>query len=445
VRPRGIDDAAVIERYLAGEEVSIIAASFDVDQKTIYNVLKRNDVAKRQGRLTEAQKLDITARYAKGESAVDIAAALGVSKGTVYTVIRKTDTGTKRTMGSLSTEQEDLIITRYAAGEPVLQISRDFTNVHLQTIHNMLRRRGAVDPARAKPRVGAARESQILDAVRGGSNVPAVMQSFDVSEGTVSRLLRKTRADGEIIDLPQGRPRVYALDETAFDKLTPECLYWLGFIFADGCVYEDRLIVCLASVDVGHLKKLRDFLKSDYPIRHTNSVSSFNKDSTFVWLSPRSRHIANLLRGRGIVAKRTRFPPPELAESRDFWRGAVDGDGWLGVSDHHAYVGLSGQAILLEQFQDFLRETQITDSLRYTPTESGVYRIQTTDRVAESIIRTLYSNAIVALDRKNVRAQAIIKRDFTKSVLYKDVPIYDYLSDTEMLEMLRSEDEDCDE
>jgi transposase len=439
-RPRTVDDKAVIERYLADEEVAAIAASYGVDQKTVYNVLKRNGVAKKQGRLSETQKLDIAARYAKGTSAADIAAALGVSKRTVYNTIGKSDTGTKRTMGSLSAEQEDLIIARYAAGEPVLQISRDFTNVHLQTIHNMLKRRGVVDPARAKPRVGAARESQILDAVRGGSNVPAAMTAFGVSEGTVTRLLRKTRAEGELVNLPQGRPRVYALDETAFDKLTPECLYWLGFIFADGCVYYPKdgsspsLIVVLGVVDRDHLEKLRAFVKTDRPIRHIEKTKT-SLGGPFARFSIRSKRLCDIVRERGIVTKRTRFPPPELAESRDFWRGAVDGDGNFGIGLFGKYlyphIGLAGQIPLLETFRTFLQANKLPSLNPHRSKNSNVPSISTSGSTAKGIIDLLYRDAVVALDRKSDRAKRIIAGDIEKSAPYTEGPSTVYVDETD--------------
>jgi transposase/uncharacterized protein (DUF433 family) len=443
-RPRTIDDKVVIERYLADEEVAAIAASYGVDQKTVYNVLKRNNIAKKQARLTESQKLDIAARYAKDESAVDIAAALGVSKRTVYNIVGKSG-GPRQTMGSLSAEQEDLIVARYAAGEPVLQISRDFTNVHLQTIHNMLKRRGVVDPARAKPRVGAARESQILDAVRGGSNVPAAMTAFGVSESTVSRLLRETRAAGENIKLPQGHPRTCAVDDAAFDALTPDSLYWRGFLHADGCVHYGKdgspVLVCgLGEKDIGHLIKLRDFLKSTHAI----SVREPGRQSfggPIAYYSVRSKQICASLTAYGLVTHRTQSPAIELAESPDFWRGAVDGDGWIGVSENkgnfYAYIGFCGQLPVVEAYQQFLSERGLAE-LSITPTESGIWKVQTMGAKAEAIVRLIYRDASTVLDRKGARAAAISRGDLRRFAAYEEGPVSKKL-ETAVLDELLSE------
>jgi hypothetical protein len=34
--------------------------------------------------------------------------------------------------------------------------------------------------------------------------------------------------------------RIYTLNEKAFDQLTDEAAYWVGFLLADGCIYRDR-------------------------------------------------------------------------------------------------------------------------------------------------------------------------------------------------------------
>jgi transposase len=384
---------------------------------------------------------EIVTRYKAGESAVDIAKALGVTKGTVYNVIRRTGAGTKRVMGKLTTADEDVIVARYKAGETVQAISKDFEQVHFATLHNVLKRRGIAtreDVARV-PRIKDDIRDQIVAMSVSGKTAPEVASHFGISVESVQKFIRLRREAGDVIEITKGRPKIYDVKDDAFDTLTPEALYWAGFLFADGCIYGNRLIVCLASVDVGHLEKLKLFLNSTYPIRHTKSVSSYNRDSTFVWFSPRSNQITETLRAHGIVAKRTRVPAPQLAASPDFWRGAVDGDGWLGMGERAAYMGLSGQALLLESFQGFLSVNSLSHQ-NYTPTESGIFRLQFDDRQAEQTLRALYSNACVALDRKNVRAQAILSGNYNKSVLYKELAARQRVTDALLEEALNEED-----
>jgi hypothetical protein len=61
--------------------------------------------------------------------------------------------------------------------------------------------------------------------------------------------------------------------EDAFAGVADEATaYWLGFLFADGCVLEANriplvLALWLAAKDRAHVERFNAFLASDYPIR----------------------------------------------------------------------------------------------------------------------------------------------------------------------------------
>src|SRR5690348_15514045 len=58
--------------------------------------------------------------------------------------------------------------------------------------------------------------------------------------------------------------------QDAFDELTPEAAYWIGFLFADGSVgisgQSGRVSVRVSERDKDHLVKLRTFLGSTHKI-----------------------------------------------------------------------------------------------------------------------------------------------------------------------------------
>src|SRR5271157_639400 len=63
---------------------------------------------------------------------------------------------------------------------------------------------------------------------------------------------------------PSMARRKYPLWDGAFSTLSPEATYWIGFLMADGCVHdESRVTVGLARKDVGHLERLRSYLRTD--------------------------------------------------------------------------------------------------------------------------------------------------------------------------------------
>ncbi len=327
---------------------------------------------------------------------------------------------------ALTPEEEAEVVRRFCAGESPASITRTLP-VSEQTVHNTLERLGAKE---VKSALDQEKRAEVVEACRGGLSVPEAARRFDVSESTVTRILRAYRAGGGEVEMPQGKPRTCDLNEAAFDEITPESTYWAGFLWADGCVHESetespRLVCGLGEKDIVHLEKLRAFLGSTHAItrieaRPTNTFGG----GPCVYLAPRSRRLCDALRARGFEKKRTRVPAAELTTSCGFWRGAIDGDGWLGTCGEghvYPYIGLSGQIPILETFKEFVARAGIKVDLNIHRTET-IWKVQTAGSAAEHIIRTLYNGAVVALDRKNERAQAIIAGELRKFAPYVEGP-----------------------
>ncbi|MFG1838289.1 hypothetical protein ACGFH8_07615 [Micromonospora sp. NPDC049175] len=204
---------------------------------------------------------------------------------------------------------------------------------------------------------------------------------------------------------------VHTLRHEAFDLLTPEACYWLGFLFADGCVtyragHLPQISVGLAQRDRDHLVLLRAFLGS------SSSISKPNPTQGSCQFSVRSTRLAERMivlgRYEGTLGER-------LDESRDFWRGVVDGDGSIGSYrrpgprlSEFAQFRLVGSQRLLDAFAVFLRSHGI-HGLSVRPHKS-IYTIGTTCGPAERIIGLLYAGAPVALARKAETAEKILSR-----------------------------------
>jgi hypothetical protein len=208
--------------------------------------------------------------------------------------------------------------------------------------------------------------------------------------------------------------RFHTLWHEAFDNLSPDAAYWIGFLFADGNVhfragYMPTVGVGLAARDREHLVKLRTFLGSTHAI---SSVTAFSgrREHPSCQFSVRSHRLAVRLLGLG------RYDGPvdsDLAGSRHFWRGVVDGNGSLGnyfVNSTSARkrprLRLVGSQRLLEAFNGFLTSHGIT-GLAVHPHKS-IYSIGTTAGPAVRIIDLLYRDAPTALDRKAARAHDIL-------------------------------------
>ena len=139
---------------------------------------------------------------------------------------------------------------------------------------------------------------------------------------------------------------------TNFEKIdTEEKAYWLGFLYADGCVgsKEDKIELGLAEKDLKHIEKFRDFMG-------INNKISYRKDTKSYRISFRSQKCKLDLINKGCVPKKSlilTFPNEEQVPSnllRHFIRGYFDGDGWFSNTSNCFQVGLIGTESFINGF-----------------------------------------------------------------------------------------------
>lgn len=372
-----------------------------------------------------------------------------VSKSTIRNILKRHGLGgNEKFTGkrALTDAEERRIVARYTAGEAALAISRDFLDsngapVCADTVRNVLKRhRIQVRPDLAKHRLQDEQKNLVVVACASGLSVPEAADKFAISQSTVTRILRAHREGGGVVNMPIGKPRAYEVNEAAFDVLTPEALYWAGFLFADGCVSKDNYLICvLAEKDRAHLEKLRAFLGATHPIRPVPKTKT-SLGGPFAALSIRSERYATVLKkiwnGR---LKPDRVPGVELRDSRDFWRGVLDGDGSLGHDGRYPYIRICGHAIAVDEASAFIRRRAIT-SLNRVSTASGIFQIETGGSTGGEIIRMLYERPCIALERKNVRAQMIINGSTEKSTPYTEEPASVTLDEDEVSSAFASDE-----
>ena len=312
------------------------------------------------------------------------------------------------------------IARRYNDGESSIALAVAY-NTSDVNVRNALRRQGVVLRPAAhlmNPVVTNEQRAKIIKMCAASATLEAAAAAVGVSKETAWKTTHKAG-----LSLQVGHPRTCEIDDHAFDVLTPECLYWIGFLFADGCLHQDEygspaLVVGLSAVDREHLKKLRTFLKSTHaitnsPPRNSKPIHKGGPDiktGPSVYFRVRSKRIFAALSARGIVTKSARVPPPALARSRDFWRGAVDGDGTVCESNCREYVypeiKLAGQRPLMMKYSQFLTENKCASLSPYWG--ERVWIVGTSGSTAKSMIRLLYEGASVFLDRKMATAKVIL-------------------------------------
>lgn len=118
-------------------------------------------------------------------------------------------------------------------------------------------------------------------------------------------------------------------NENFFDSIdTEEKAYWLGFVYADGCVWKDKtLTIHLNSKDVQHLEKFKSAIAA------SNNIYIYQNKSS---IRITSNQIVSNLNKLGINNRKSYYnlTPPNinpLLES-SFWRGVFDGDGCISIN-----------------------------------------------------------------------------------------------------------------
>lgn len=236
----------------------------------------------------------------------------------------------------------------------------------------------------------------------GGMSSQGIALRFNVSSVAILGLLK--RRNIKIRDRSSCQ-RKCTLNESAFDILTPEACYWIGFILADGCLFHRNgnpsLTVRLSDKDKKHVQKLKFFLGSSHKLL-TISPRGFENSRPSIQLSVRSKKLVGRLEELGLAGLNSR-PVKKLIKSRDFWRGVVDGDGTVGLykkgEKKFEIIQLVGGKTLLENFCYFISLNFVNVSKKLEKHRS-IYRVSSSYKQARNIIGLLYQKGDVALDRK---------------------------------------------
>jgi hypothetical protein len=179
--------------------------------------------------------------------------------------------------------------------------------------------------------------------------------------------------------------RKYSLNQKTFSSLNEESAYWIGFLYADGYINQNRFQLVLSRKDRQVLEQFKNFIGSDRPIRdfYVNNGGEASEIRFRSWnmvkdVRPYELHVTK--------RKRNRLCPALLQYSifPHFLRGLFDGDGGFYV-DQRGYMTaeLTGTMTLLSDVKQMLihfdvlpekrkitRNGKVMHRIRFIPSET---------------------------------------------------------------------------
>jgi hypothetical protein len=251
----------------------------------------------------------------------------------------------------------------------------------------------------------------MVEGYLAGASAVVLGARFGVSSQSVYNALQ--RRGIAVRTRKAARRNRYQLDETAFDAITPESAYWVGFLMADGSVGDTRVELGLSLKDKDHLLAFRSFMRSGHTVLERRVHSPNGNEHRRVQLSFNSDRVVVALCRFGVVPRKSLVAKvsDELVGNRDFWRGVVDGDGSVGFSldrgRRRGRLTLAGSGPLLRQFSDFVAET-VGKQVKLIR-QGRIFCVYLSGRRAAFVARLLYSGCSTALGRKREAASTMME------------------------------------
>lgn len=225
-------------------------------------------------------------------------------------------------------------------------------------------------------------------------------KEFNCSYGTIKNCLNKHGIE------TRGNKQGYPRNEFYFNKIdTKEKAYWLGFLYADGCVHTANNEVSINITDLEHVEKFKTAIGAINHKITTSKDKRWDNAKLLHQFSIKDKQLHSDLISWGCVPQKTlkinKIPNIPRDYISHFIRGYFDGDGSL-----HYLQGTNNFRISFTSgSSDFLNDIQKELNINVSLSNNGLnaYQLQISGRKqVERILNYMYndSDESIRLDRK---------------------------------------------
>ncbi len=226
--------------------------------------------------------------------------------------------------------------------------------------------------------------------------------------------------------------RKFSLNEDYFNKIDmEEKAYWLGFLYADGCIYKRTFKkgsiaynTQLKLAELQHLEKYKNSLNCGIPIKHHYNIRNGIKYPHY-YLYISSKKLFRDLEDKGLMERKTfklEFPTEEQVPKHlihHFIRGYFDGDGTVSTfkrSNTKNNITLSsgfvGRKDILEQFSK-----EILGKIKTISKKGNIYNLSFHKKDSYTFYKYLYYDATIMLDRKKEKFDNYFKQKGSETII----------------------------
>lgn len=312
-------------------------------------------------------------------------------------------------MPRYSAEIEAQVIDAYKRGEKLVTISKS-VGISRTSVTSILIRQG-LHQSRKHRYFTNQEEIQIAEMYQSGQSLNLIGEIFGMDDES-TLIYQVLRRQGVI----PNRQQKYVANRRAF-KLAPggyteNQKYWGGFILADGCLSNVkasgacRLSMGLQERDKAHVEKFRDFLQTHNKLTYA-PPNEKGKGGGGQWrLAVGSAYWIEELAPFGVYPRKTNTAeiPEAFVYDRDYWRGVIDGDGWLGLypkrDKFQAFLGVCGSHGVCKGFETLAKHLVPQRVVTWKKRTETYAEVSIRGDAAAEIVFWLYSGSNIYLDRK---------------------------------------------
>lgn len=265
--------------------------------------------------------------------------------------------------------------------------------------------------------------NKIIEEYKVLQSCTAVQRIYNISHVTISKYLKK---HGIIVINRQNEQP--GLKKDIFKIIdTEEKAYWLGFLYADGSIGSSKdpnnysIDITLKMFDLNHIEKFKAFIGTSNKVQYRSNLKAYR-------INVGCKEMYNDLISHGCIPNKSwlidKIPDMNEALKIHFVRGFFDGDGCISYANkrkddtYNVSINITGNEKMLKSIVKYFNT-----NINLTPKQGTEILVARWNAVESTrILKLMYDNASVYLDRKYERYQCFKKNNF--AVRKSDLPKY---------------------